>query len=374
MKKSPRSGEEDLLRGSSHVRRSLISRAVAVLAPHLDMWNSLKERAKRWLSSVHPALPPTRPTALSSFLQQVLQVLRTESCMLGCDRSVTHWGCVHFPRSTQQPCPRSREQTETLPLLLWWADSAYCYYPASLGWVDTLYDALGLHSPPGSQAGGCVGATLCQGVGGPWREAYLLSAWPPSVQGWGPQSQDETTSRCYTWFPACLHIRWITSHSRIQKTAQQTEPRIRSNRTEISKSLSRMSSSCKSFFQLQPFTIGVCLSKSVTFVLLHHTHWLWVAFCALRKQSAQIEGISGTCWSPSTWGGLSCHPTPSWVMLFSTGTFPSTETPNTAERPHRTKNQSNPLPNSCPYRFVLPASTGFFPGLITTVDTVCLSS
>lgn len=80
MKKSLRSGEGDLLRCSSNVHCHLISRTVAGLAPHLEMWNSLKERAKSWLLTVHPALLPTRSTVLIRLLQQVLQVLRSESC------------------------------------------------------------------------------------------------------------------------------------------------------------------------------------------------------------------------------------------------------------------------------------------------------
>lgn len=177
MRNSLRSRAEVLLRVSSHVCCSLISRM------DLEKWNYLKQTAERWLLSVHPELMPACPTTLGSFLEKVLQALRRESCMFQWNRSTTHWGCVHFLRNTWQSHLRSLEWTEMLQPLLWWADSAYCHCPAFLGWADKLYKPLGLHSSQSSQAGSRAKATLCQGVRGHWRKAHLLSTWPPSVQG-----------------------------------------------------------------------------------------------------------------------------------------------------------------------------------------------
>lgn len=84
------------------------------------IWN--RGQRASWLSSVHPAFLLAHPTTLHSFLQQVLQVPRNESCMFWCNRSITCWGCVPFPRSTWWPCLRSWGWTEMLQQLLWWAD------------------------------------------------------------------------------------------------------------------------------------------------------------------------------------------------------------------------------------------------------------
>lgn len=134
-------------------------------------------------------------------------------------------------------------------MLQWWVDGAYFHCPVFLGWVDKLYDTPALHSPQSSQAG----VVLVSPPPGNWRI-------PKGGTAAAISARTRTAGTWWNHFWLLHLVPHLLAHALNHKSFQDsTTNRIKNQtmnqRIEISKSLSILSSSQKSFFPLQPCSI-----------------------------------------------------------------------------------------------------------------------